>query len=250
MAGSATIDSVAFYCNSATYNFGSFYDSYVIACHTGFAELTDNFEINYDGNTPEMTLSLSTHDLSWNYKEWNAVGFDSGFDYNGADNLLLEFSFIGNDGNSLYNRGWYPEGGNRVLDGYPGSETGELRPYMNALRIYYTPAHPEVSFEFVDPPASVYQGDVLNVTVRGENHMDDPVDFDAWFEASGFATVTVAEYPGLSLAGGQVIEANLGFNVPANAPPGDWTLSGYIGALPSTIWASDSFDFEIIESLD
>ena len=250
MAGQASIDSVAFYCNSSTYYFGSYNDSYILASHTGLNQFTSNFEDNYGGNIPETVLYRSTLDLVWNYKEWNVIEFDSGFGYNGTDNLILEFSFVGNDGNSLYNRGWYPEGGNRVLDGYPGYETGELRSYMNALRVYYTPDQPDVSFEFINPPTFVYQGGTLNVTVRGENNTAGPLSFDAWFEASGIVTVTVAEYPGLTLAGGQVIQANLGFSVPPTAPPGDWTLSGYVGELPATVWDSDSFNFEILPSLD
>jgi hypothetical protein len=108
-------------------------------CPTSLTQLTNNYNDNYDGNTPQLVFSESTLNLSWTYNQWHGFGFDTPYIYDGTDNLIFEFKWQGDNGNTVLVFGWYPPGGNRVLDGFSlTNPTGSLRSYMNRLRIYYT----------------------------------------------------------------------------------------------------------------
>lgn len=140
-AESIQINSIALYCNSSIYNHGNFNNANILALHTPAICLTSTFDSNYNGNTPKLVMHEDTLKLQWNNGQWNDLVFDSVFKYNGTDNLLLEFVWSGHDSAlSVYNKGWYPDSANgyRTLDGYPGISTGQLRPYMNSIRFYYS----------------------------------------------------------------------------------------------------------------
>jgi hypothetical protein len=137
MTGSANIMGVGFYCVSSSSYFGQFHKVHIYATHTSLDQLTISFENNYDGNTPELVYYRDVLDVSWDYLAWNLQMFDAAFEYNGTENLLIEFTWDGTDGNAAYGKGWYPPAGGRVLDSELGNETGELRDYMNTLQIYF-----------------------------------------------------------------------------------------------------------------
>ncbi len=139
MNGPASVGEVQLLCGSATNNAGTFYNYELRACHTALVDLTVTYDANYGGNTPVTVASASPLELNWTNGEWGSLVFDTPFDYNGTDNLLLEFRWQGDDGRAVYALGWYPPGGNRVLDGYSlTNPTGTLRSYMNRLRIHFT----------------------------------------------------------------------------------------------------------------
>ena len=139
MTGPASVGEVQLLCGSATNNAGIFNNFEIRACHTPLTDLTVYYEDNYGGNTPVTVAAVDTLELNWVNGEWGRLPCDSPFEYNGTDNLLLEFRWEGDDSRAVYVLGWYPPGGNRVLDGYSlTSPTGTLREYMNRLRIYFT----------------------------------------------------------------------------------------------------------------
>ena len=76
---------------AATTNQGWFADFHILACHTGRDVLTDTFAVNYDGNDPVPVLVCDTLDIAVSLDEWEEFVFDTPFEYNGTDNLLLEF---------------------------------------------------------------------------------------------------------------------------------------------------------------
>jgi len=140
LPGRASFTEVDLLCASPTYDSGIFYDYRLLACHTSLSELTDTYATNYDGNEPDTVTSTSMLELGWVNNQWGRLPFDTPFEYNGQDNLLLEFRWNGDDGRAVYSKGWYPPGGNRTLDGYSlTSPTGTLRPYCVCLRLYYDP---------------------------------------------------------------------------------------------------------------
>ena len=140
LPGRASFTEVDLLCASPTYDSGIFYDYRLLACHTSLSELTDTYATNYDGNEPDTVTSTSMLELGWVNNQWGRLPFDTPFEYNGLDNLLLEFRWNGDDGRAVYSKGWYPPGGNRTLDGYSlTSPTGTLRPYCVCLRLYYDP---------------------------------------------------------------------------------------------------------------
>ncbi|UCG42875.1 MAG: hypothetical protein JSU73_13615 [candidate division WOR-3 bacterium] len=151
LPGRASFTEVDLLCASPTYDSGIFYDYRLLACHTSLSELTDTYAANYDGSEPDTVTSTGILELSWVNNQWGRLPFDTPFEYNGLDNLLLEFRWNGDDGRAVYARGWYPPGGNRTLDGYSlTSPTGTLRPYSVCLRLYYDPVG--ISEPAVDGP--------------------------------------------------------------------------------------------------
>jgi len=139
MAGPCTLDSVQLLCGSDVYNRGAFLNARVYACHTTVTELDSAFEENYAGNTPEAAMTRDTLYLRWQNGAWEGLGFESPFDYNGLDNLILEFRWQGDDDSSVYNLGYYTSG-NRAVDAKSSTaQSGTPRNYMPRFRIFYSP---------------------------------------------------------------------------------------------------------------
>jgi len=131
MAGPCTLDSVQLLCGSDVYSHGVFLNARAYACHTTVTELDSAFEENYAGNTPEAAMTRDTLYLR---------GFDRPFDYNGTDNLILEFRWQGDNDSSVYDLGWYTSG-NRAVDVKSSTaDRGIPRNYMPRFRIYYSTA--------------------------------------------------------------------------------------------------------------
>ncbi len=140
LPGPVSLSELDLLCASPTYDSGIFYNYRLLACHTSLSELTDTYDTNYDGNEPDTVALTGMLELGWVNNQWGSLAFDTQFEYNGLDNLLLEFRWNGDDGRAVYTKGWYPPGGNRTLDGYSlTSPTGTLRPYCVCLRLYYDP---------------------------------------------------------------------------------------------------------------
>jgi hypothetical protein len=140
LPGPCTLDSVQLLCGSDVYNHGVFLDARVLACHTTVTELDSVCKDNYAGNTPDTVMLHDTLSLSWTNGEWQTLGFEHRFGYNGSDNLILEFLWQGDDGGSVYNLGYYTPG-NRAVDARPSTaERGVPRNYMPRLRIHYSTA--------------------------------------------------------------------------------------------------------------
>ena len=138
MAGPCTLDSVQLLCGSATYNHGIFLNGRVYACHTTVTELDSVYEENYAGNTPQAVMTRDTLLLRWKNGDWQGLGFDSPFDYNGTDNLILEFRWQGDNDSSVYDLGYYTSG-NRAMDAKSSTaERGTPRNYMPRFRIFYS----------------------------------------------------------------------------------------------------------------
>jgi hypothetical protein len=138
MPGPCTLDSVQLLCGSDIYNHGVFLNARVLACHTTVTELDSVCKDNYAGNTPDTAMSRDTLSLGWANGEWQALEFEQPFNYNGSDNLILEFLWQGDDGGSVYNLGYYTSG-NRAVDARPSAaERGIPRNYMPRFRIHYS----------------------------------------------------------------------------------------------------------------
>ena len=138
MPGPCRLDSVQLLCGSDVYNHGIYLNARVYACHTTVTELDSVYEDNYAGHSPKAALTLDTLFLRWQNGAWQGLGFDTPFDYDGSDNLILEFRWQGDNDSAVYDRGWYTEG-NRAVDAKSSTaERGTPRNYMPRLRIFYT----------------------------------------------------------------------------------------------------------------
>lgn len=101
-------------------------------------ELDSAYETNYDGNKPTEVMARDTLYLRWKNGAWQSFGFDAPFNYNGTDNLILEFRWQGDNDSSVYNLGYYTSG-NRAVDAKSSTaEFGTPRNYMPRFRIFYS----------------------------------------------------------------------------------------------------------------
>lgn len=138
MAGQCTLDSVQLLCGSDVYNHGIFLNGRVYACHTTVTELDSVYDGNYAGNTPQAVMTRDTLFLRWKNGDWESLEFDHPFDYNGTNNLILEFRWQGDNDSSVYDFGWYTTG-NRAMDAKASAaERGTPRNYMPRFRIFYS----------------------------------------------------------------------------------------------------------------
>lgn len=141
MNGAASVSAVELFATHDAFSEAVFYNSEILLCHTPAEELSTSFEANYAGNTPMTVFKDDTLSIDWTAPGWNGFTFDPAFDYNGLDNLIIEFRYLGEDGRTINARAFYPPTPCRTLDGdLPSASTGELLGFMNSVRIYYTPA--------------------------------------------------------------------------------------------------------------
>ncbi len=140
MNGAAEITEVQLFATHDAFSEGLFFNNEIVLCHTTVSELTTSFAANYAGNDPYSVFLLDTLAIDWTAPGWNGLVFDRPFDYNGTDNLIIEFRYLGENGKTINARAFYPPTPNRTLDaGLPTSPTGQLLSFMNSMRIYYTP---------------------------------------------------------------------------------------------------------------
>ncbi|OGD74817.1 MAG: hypothetical protein A2Y64_00420 [Candidatus Coatesbacteria bacterium RBG_13_66_14] len=67
-----------------------FFDLELKLCHTPLDELTDRFDDNYGGNTPELVAEADPLSVTAGADEWFAVPDMTPYHYDGAQNLLVE----------------------------------------------------------------------------------------------------------------------------------------------------------------
>jgi len=67
-----------------------FYELELRLCHTPLDELTDYYDDNYGGNTPELVAVADPLSVTAGTDEWFAVPDMTPYHYDGADNLLVE----------------------------------------------------------------------------------------------------------------------------------------------------------------
>lgn len=138
MAGPCTLDSVQLLCGSDAHNHGIFLNGSVYVCHTAVTEPDSTYETNYAGNKPNEAMARDILYLRWKNGAWQSFGFDNPFNYNGADNLILEFRWQGDKDSSVHDLGYYTSG-NRAVDAKsPTAEFGTPRDHRPRFRIFYS----------------------------------------------------------------------------------------------------------------
>lgn len=125
---------------------GTFYDYHVYLCHTTVDELSKDFNKNYDGNTPKEVAAHDEYTIGvFGGYGWWPLGFQRRFNYDNADNLLLEITWEGDTGEAVDNSHWAYGGQRRGLhsDSATGEE-GEYRPvsYIKVTFAEDTPVQP------------------------------------------------------------------------------------------------------------
>lgn len=118
---------------------GEYYLNDIYLCYTDMDQLTDTFAANYGSYTPTNVLTTAVLDLNWTNYDWqDEMTLDAPWYYDGTSNFILEFTYEGDNGGTEsgnYARGWFPPGGNLVLDSpHKNATTGILRSYSNWIR--------------------------------------------------------------------------------------------------------------------
>ncbi|MFO7650597.1 MAG: T9SS type A sorting domain-containing protein [bacterium] len=137
MPGPCRIDSIQLLCGSDVYNHGIFYNAQILCCPTTATELDSAFEENYAGNTPVVALEANPLTLNWVNNTWHGLAFNYPYDYDGASNLIIEYRWTGDDGNSVYDRGFYTTGNRACNANSATAPMGVPRNYMPRHRIFY-----------------------------------------------------------------------------------------------------------------
>jgi hypothetical protein len=124
---------------------GDFYKFRFKCCHTSKTALTDTYADNYDGNTPIQVYYRETCRIAATAYQWFGFEFDKPFTYNGADNLIFEVWWEGDNDGYAYTY-WARSAGRYVcsyikgttpLRGYP--DKGEIFDYLHNMRITISP---------------------------------------------------------------------------------------------------------------
>ena len=113
-------------------------------CHTPLTKLTDTFATNYGGKTPVKVLDKAPFSFGpITSVRWFGFDFDTPFEYNGRDNLVVEVWWVTvNQGGGCVQ--WnLPENGrccwaNDDSPGYPNR--GKVYTYRYHMRITMSPA--------------------------------------------------------------------------------------------------------------
>ena len=120
------------------YAAGNFYQLEMRLCHTALSELTTNFSSNYGGNTPVLVASADPFTINGKKDQWFGPDCAPAFDYNGADNLIVEVRWRNQQLTTRVEVWAYKAAGNRLLlsNDYNGAE-GQLSTKTDRLRITF-----------------------------------------------------------------------------------------------------------------
>lgn len=115
-----------------------FYKLELRLCHTSRTVLGDNFEKNYDGNTPALVVTANPFTVNAELDDWFGLDFSSRFNYDGSKNLVVEIRWQNETTGAKVNTWAYDTGVGRMLKTreYNGL-TGTLVSTVNRFRVTY-----------------------------------------------------------------------------------------------------------------
>lgn len=131
---------LSMYCPDTTYNqySGTFNGAKIYFCHTSRSSLSTTFSDNYSGNTPVLVFSRASLVMNWSENAWNQLAFDTSFNYNGTDNLIIEIRWDSSPSGGLITGSTYPVSGKALLGGSVGATTGSDYPCRSVFQLAYS----------------------------------------------------------------------------------------------------------------
>ncbi len=129
-------------------------------------------------------------------------------------------------------------GGRDLSTTYYNTFRGDLPGGPTNFRLTLTPHNPPIQI-----PAG---GGSFNFDATIENNLPNSMTLDAWTDVvlpNGAHYGPLVLRTNVLFPAGATLMRTLGQNVPAAAPPGNYTYWGYVGVFPDSVFRSDSFDF-------
>lgn len=123
-------------------------------CHTSLSALTNNFNTNYDGNTPVLVYSTPAHTFDVGANKWEKFPLDNAFVYDGTSNLVVETRYKGFSSSNNFMAGSWSSSKRSVEGGYSG-QTGGSQNCTPMFRFSYGATGVKVS-------SSVNDGQILS----------------------------------------------------------------------------------------
>lgn len=114
---------------------GTYYNMRISLTHTAVTNLSTTFADNYGGNQPTQIFSQSAFPIDG--ANWRQIIFDTPFDYNGTDNLLIEIRWQSGRG-TVPTGATEEDGWKRTLMGAVNASTGTLQDYRNVFRFFFS----------------------------------------------------------------------------------------------------------------
>jgi hypothetical protein len=81
---------------------GNYYNFYLRCCHTHLAALTNDFTGNYAGHTPAQVYYTASQYVAGTPDTWFGFDFDTPFEYDGTNNLIIEVEWNTDGGGYTY----------------------------------------------------------------------------------------------------------------------------------------------------
>ncbi|TKJ42105.1 hypothetical protein CEE37_00050 [candidate division LCP-89 bacterium B3_LCP] len=144
--------------------------------------------------------------------------------------------------------------GGYILGGYVWESGINSDMYLMKLDAGGSSPQIEVTLTPENPPIVIpATGGSFNFNVIIANSYQVQLIFDAWIMATLPDNTQHGPLFGpfnFTFPGGGSLDRDRTQNVPANAPPGEYTYDAYAGVYPDIIWGSDSFPFEKLSTGD
>jgi hypothetical protein len=125
---------------SSVLSTGYFNDFKITLCQTGRAELVADFVANYDGRTPrkvyERAAQYTGNAVAYT---WWGFDFDTPFEYDGVDNLIVEVFWLEREGGPGVVSYWTPMKGRCCMYAGPVPCDPAIFDYLHFMRITVSP---------------------------------------------------------------------------------------------------------------
>lgn len=153
------------------------YQFELLMCHCPHSSLSTTFDENYGWGMPTCLLARDTLSIEWSGSTpgWNGFDLDKVFPYNGIDNLVVEFRYLGHTGTTVNARAMGLPPADRCLDaGLPTSPSGELMSFLTCMRLHFTPEGVQAEPGATGPAALAVSGSPCIGTVELVLSLESP----------------------------------------------------------------------------
>ena len=118
---------------------GYFKNFKLTLCHTGRSELVADFVANYDNHKPVVVYEKESQYAEATAYTWWGFDFDTPFEYDGDDNLIVEVFWLERDGGPGVVSYWTPKKGRCCMYAGPVPTDPAVFDYLHYMRVTVSP---------------------------------------------------------------------------------------------------------------